>query len=282
MMNQEHKRPVTLEDLLRLKRAERPPTEFWSQFDHELRAKQLAALVEKRPWWRTLPNVFGGLSRYHLPLGATAILALTVLTVREYRSVAPGQILDTPNNVAASTPAAMTPPQEVAFIRNAASGTQEKTAAVAENDAGNDASNFVLASEATVPGQLSQMMLGAAPHSNASGQETTPAARFIAANLALVKASEPAIAQNLLGASRGFEARAIPARTPVVDPLSQMASPSDVRRSRLLNGAATAVSMNSPVPVRTTEFRSRRISDEQLYDTISRFDARGNSASFKF
>lgn len=283
MMNQENKRPVTLEDLLRVKRAERPPAEFWSQFDHELRAKQLAALVEKRPWWRTLPNVFGGLARYHLPLGATAILALTVLTVREYRSVAPAQTLESSNSVAIAVPAAMAPAQELASIRDVAARAEGKTLAAAENDVGNDPSNFALASEAPAPDQLSPMMLGTATSPmNGSGQEATPAARFIATNLALAKATEPAIAQNLLGSSHGFEARALPARAPIVDPLSQMASPSDVRRSRLLNGAATAVSMNSPAPARTTEFRSRRISDEQLYDTISRFDAHGNSASFKF
>jgi len=39
---------VTLEDLLCLKRAERPPPEFWSEFERELRQKQLAALVERR------------------------------------------------------------------------------------------------------------------------------------------------------------------------------------------------------------------------------------------
>ena len=68
---------MTLEDILRLKRAERPSAEFWSQFDRELRVKQLAALVEKRPWWRTisLGRILGGVRRFHLPLGATAVLA---------------------------------------------------------------------------------------------------------------------------------------------------------------------------------------------------------------
>ena len=54
-MNHEKKRAVTIEDLLHLKRTERPPAEFWTHFERDLRAKQLAALVEKRPWWRTLP-----------------------------------------------------------------------------------------------------------------------------------------------------------------------------------------------------------------------------------
>ena len=40
-MNPESTRPIVIEDLLRLKRAERPPAEFWSTFDRELRAKQL-------------------------------------------------------------------------------------------------------------------------------------------------------------------------------------------------------------------------------------------------
>ena len=51
-MNRDGKRPVSVEDLLRLKRAERPPDSFWADFDRQLRAKQLAALVEKRPWWQ--------------------------------------------------------------------------------------------------------------------------------------------------------------------------------------------------------------------------------------
>jgi hypothetical protein len=40
--------------------------------------------------------------------------------------------------------------------------------------------------------------------------------------------------------------------------------------------------MNSPVPARSAEIRSRRISDDQLYDTISRFGAKGNSLLVKF
>jgi hypothetical protein len=77
---------VTLEDILRLKRAERPSAEFWSQFDRELRVKQLAALVEKRPWWRTisLGRILGGVRRFHLPLGATAVLAASIFHFGEF------------------------------------------------------------------------------------------------------------------------------------------------------------------------------------------------------
>ena len=45
---------VSLGELLRLKRAERPEPEFWARFEQDLRAKHLAAIVEKRPWWVAL------------------------------------------------------------------------------------------------------------------------------------------------------------------------------------------------------------------------------------
>jgi len=41
---------VTIEDLIRLKRDERPAAAFWVNFDNELRQKQLTALLEKRAW----------------------------------------------------------------------------------------------------------------------------------------------------------------------------------------------------------------------------------------
>jgi hypothetical protein len=85
-MNHDPSRPkITVEDLLRVKRAERPPVEFWARFEQELRAKQLAAIVDKRPWWHALSRTLAGTARFHLPLGATAVLALSVFVVREYR-----------------------------------------------------------------------------------------------------------------------------------------------------------------------------------------------------
>ncbi len=68
---------VTVEDLLRLKRAERPAAEFWSQFDDALRAKQLAAIVERRPWWRIeFRGVAAGLARLRVPVGLAAVAVL--------------------------------------------------------------------------------------------------------------------------------------------------------------------------------------------------------------
>ena len=53
-----HQPKVTLEELLRLKRHERPAPEFWSRFDGELRGRMLKAFVQPEPlaarWSRAL------------------------------------------------------------------------------------------------------------------------------------------------------------------------------------------------------------------------------------
>lgn len=78
----------TLEDLLRLKRAERPDAAFWSDFDQGLRQKQLAAIVEPKPWWLGLSLI---VRRFALPAGAVsgvsaaaaALFAIIALTPSE-------------------------------------------------------------------------------------------------------------------------------------------------------------------------------------------------------
>jgi hypothetical protein len=278
MMNRGNQRPVALEDLLRLKRTERPPAEFWTQFDRELRAKQLAAIVEKRPWWRRAPSVFSGFPRYHLPLGATAVLAITVLMVREYRRPAtPAAVGPTLNSVATGAiPSAIaTLPAHMADLSlSAVEAAPAVSVSVLDLPDSTAASNELSPVAASVSADQS---------AENSERELTPTARFIATNLALAKATEPGVAQSMLGGARGFETRAVPTRSRTIDPLAQMISPSDARRSRLLAASAVAaVSMNNAQPARTTEVRARRLSDEQLYDTVSRFGAKGNSLLVKF
>jgi hypothetical protein len=70
---------VTLEALLRLKRAERPSPEFWVQFDAELKRRQLAAAIEqRRPWWQFSPRLL----RFGLPVGAAAAVAFSFFATR--------------------------------------------------------------------------------------------------------------------------------------------------------------------------------------------------------
>jgi len=73
-----HKPKVTLEDLLRLKRHERPPTEYWARFDRELNERVWRALAE--PGESGTGMFFGWLGRRTrwLSLGAVSALALAI------------------------------------------------------------------------------------------------------------------------------------------------------------------------------------------------------------
>ena len=72
---------INLDSLLRLKRAERPDDAFWSDFEVGMRQKQLAAIIEPKPWWL---GVSLGLRRFSFPAlvvtsGAAALLAFAVI-----------------------------------------------------------------------------------------------------------------------------------------------------------------------------------------------------------
>lgn len=70
----------TLEDLLELKRRERPPEAFWNEFDARLREKQLAALIPVASGWsRWFPNL-GRFAKYGLPMAAAAAFAIGIVS----------------------------------------------------------------------------------------------------------------------------------------------------------------------------------------------------------
>lgn len=268
MMNQESKRPVTIEDLLRLKRAEHPSPDFWSEFDRELRAKQLAALVERRPWWRTFPVTLRGLARYHLPLGATAVLAVTLLSIRDYQPVMPGSgtglsTVDVARSEQAPVPAMV--------VASASLDPVAASEPIAEPSMSEQATAEVVSSSASA-GELARMVPLFGTRAETAEADLRPSMRSIAMNRAAAEA--------MLGTSSGtsFEARALPIRN-VQEPLAQMSSPAETRRSRFAAAFAAAAAGTSPVP---TARVASRLSDEQLYDSIHRFGASGNSVSIKF
>lgn len=281
-MKSESKRPVTIEDLLCLKRAERPPTEFWSDFDRKLRAKQLAALVEKRPWWQTLPNVFSVFTRYRIPLGAAAAVAITVFSISGGRRVAtgPAETPAVPEATVASALLAAGGPASEVHVLDTATEVKGEVLTVAQRDVvtvepAADPADIVS------PGDLSRIVaLGGGSLANVESETPSPATRAVAANLMALQASEPLAPVRLLGAgANGFESRAMPARS-TVEPLQQITPPSESRRSRMMTAMVSTAALETSA--RTTERAASRISDEQLYDQIQRFGARGDRLQVKF
>jgi hypothetical protein len=291
-MKSDRNRPISIEDLLRLKCAERPPPEFWATFDQQLRAKQLAALVAKRPWWQRLPRVLPAFSRYryHLPLGATAVLAITFITLHEFGS-APRATVRQPHvqpvptaadsGVALKTSSArlatatvaqhVEPPVPVPSLIQSAIEPTSTSAAPAET----------LASAATAPGELARMipLLGAPAAEPVN--DTSPAARTIAENLAGVQTNEPLANRGLLATTHGFDAGNVAARpAAAVEPLQQLTPPSDTRRSRILTAMVAMTSMD--MSARVTERTASRIDEERLYERVRRFGAQGDRLNVKF
>lgn len=263
---------VSLEDLLRVKRAERPPVEFWSRFEQELHARQLAAIVEPRPWWAPLIRVGAKFSRHQLPIGAAAVLALSFMTVREYRSLDAGS---------ASAPEIALPAvQTLAYVEPAlapVASAMASPAPSAEQLEGAYADNESTPGDAVaLTGRSAHVapLFDQAP----AVAEPTPSARAIAANLAAAQAADPGIMDDVFGS----EVPNVEVRERPRDPLAQMSSPSESRRTRLLGTALPALASAYDVAVGSSDRVTRRLTEERLYDTISRIGLSGDRVAIKF
>lgn len=281
-MNHDSKRRVAIEDLLHLKRAERPPAEFWAEFDRQLRAKQLAALVGKRAWWQNFPRIFTGFSRYRLPLGAAAIMAVSFVSVRDYLKNSPASaereqsamvLVSNGNNVVNSVSVeGMSANESHEPIRSNVSSSVRGAGISAVSGGMNvetDALRGISQGIAAVRGSDSELPL----------ERLASAPRFVDPSIKPAQPIEPVSSRGLLVSGSGFEARAMPARQ-IVEPLQQMVPPSERTRAKLLTAM---VSMSSAeTPMRSSDRAANRLSEERLYDQIHRFGARGAGVSMKF
>ncbi|HUG12180.1 MAG TPA: hypothetical protein VMM36_14275 [Opitutaceae bacterium] len=70
----------TLENLLELKRHERPPEAFWNAFDSRLREKQLAALIPVESGWSRWYLGIGRFAKFGLPMAAAAAVVVGIVS----------------------------------------------------------------------------------------------------------------------------------------------------------------------------------------------------------
>jgi hypothetical protein len=280
---------VTLEDLLRLKRAERPSPEFWGDFERQLREKQLAALVERKSWWHELASIYRGIGRARLPLAAVAVLALSFLSVRYYTQ--PG---DESPVIAVRSPVLPAPELQVAQAADNAGLAAAPAPAVvihqpAEQPSTNVEKGAAVVAEASsvAPGEVSRVIpwLGDILENHADAVGLTPSARTIAANLATAAVMEPELL-DAVARSRGFEERAMPVayQRHTAEALPTAAAVADPRRARLL---ASLESAGAYVPEPSAPEHARRSVTRYLAQdgwdrSISRLEAEGNRLSIKF
>jgi hypothetical protein len=279
-------RKVTVEDLLRVKRAERPPPAFWAGFEKELRAKQLAAIVAKRPWWSGASMSFSRLSRLRFPLGAASACALAFLAVQQFRLAGPAVAVDSAAKPVAPAHAFVivdrAPVQaDVDSDSDADVAPQPVVAMAAPAEPSRPAVSNVS------PGEIAQFisMMGADPARKEQLQphRTSPSALVVAANLAAAQESEnedrPAVA------NVGFESRGFPSRG-LAEPLAQVPTPRDAYRARYIGTALpTSYALESasarPANNRSSDTGRSRLNERQLYDTVSRVGFTEGGVSIK-
>ena len=77
---------VTLEDLLKLKRHEKPTPEFWQQFDRDLHKKTLQTFVQQGPSWRSAWQAYFKSGIKWVPAPIAALLVLTMISFGAHTS----------------------------------------------------------------------------------------------------------------------------------------------------------------------------------------------------
>ena len=298
---------VSLEDILRLKRSERPSPEFWSRFEQELRAKQLAAIVEKRPWWLTLhlPVVARSLSRLQVPMGAAAVLALSFVVVREYRPDS------STFNVATPSPAIQPVVVASPALSNAVAGSAVGSATAINTIARNGASAHVGIVSATTSAS------GRVSAEAADLPTAEPAAVGPGGLMAMIPWAPQAVAAPQTGESLAlgelsqvhFSSAVNPGRDhdfegrvevqPVVMPVARnadmaiastvpmppAASPREVRRNHILSSLAGADNASDADPTRLVQVRevlASALDDDRIYDSVRRLGMGGDRLTLKF
>jgi hypothetical protein len=281
---------VTLEDLLRLKRAERPPPEFWSEFERELRQKQLAALVERRSWWHDLAAVGSRFGRMRLPLGAAAVLALFFLSIRyQFQSGGAAQLMVAGRPAIQAVALTAAKPHDNTKLLATASPAREPAPAPEARASSSSVLGTALAAGApqATPGRVSEVIpwLGDVLDGRAGASELTPSARTIAVNLATVAVIEPELV-DALARPRGFEERAMPEVRPrhTAEVLPTAAAVTEPRRARLLASlsSAGAYAPEASAPEHVTRSVNRSLSEDGWDRSIGRLEAEGDHLSIKF
>jgi len=280
---------VTLEQLLRVKRAEKPSPEFWAQFERELRVKQLAAIVEPRPWWAPFIRVGSRLARYQMPVGAAAVVALTLLTVRQYDTDNPGASRPVVPQMAAEQTEPRGPTlassadvsAKIEDTRSTSANTRALTGGVLRATRAAPVGSHNLGAGAMLGGAAS----GLREEASEDAAPVSVAAQMVAANLEVVRTSEPELVPLLEVALASQQSHSVQvAAVATREPLSQAGAEAAQRRSNRLLGSAlpaTAAVVASASSSSTLRL-NRSISEERIYDSMRRGRLSAERVPIKF
>jgi hypothetical protein len=267
-MKQDTDRKISVEDLLRLKRAERPPAEFWATFESEIRAKQLSAIVNRRPWWDGISRVFRAAHRHPVPVGAAAALALAFVGIR----------------FAGGTAGTASAPREVAAQPLAVPAPSARPSAHAAIVS--EVASYVARASAPVQAPVvaaTESHITKAPVSVVSESASrSPFGDGIAITFSDFREPSTDYAQrSVFGSDSEFEPAPAPARAPKADPLAGL-DPAAERRARLLAPALPAYASGSPRAVAGDWMKTRASSNERMYESMDQGPSDRMLVGFRF
>jgi hypothetical protein len=270
-MKRDTNRKITVEDLLSLKRAERPPAEYWARFEAEMRAKQLSAIVGKRTWRGGLPRVFAAFYRHQVPVGAFAALALTWATIHYS-----GETLSAVRAVAVATTRVTPVAPAAAQVAPVIQVSEHMVPAPAKISVPEAASAPAVAAD------LSRT--SAAPPTESADFPTR--GRFsdvVAVALADFRQAQPELAKrDVFSSDREFETTVEAMRQPAAEPLSRLDPVSDERRARLLATSLPAYASSSPASL-ASERVKERVSNDRMYESMDPYESNSRmSLEIKF
>ncbi len=275
---------VTLDELFALKRAEQPPEEFWSDFQRDFHIRQRAEAIEPRRWWFVLPRVFSALSRHQMPIGAAAVIAVTFLSFREYREpgfeVAYSAPQALPVVVETEVPAE-TDPVAVAGVN--LPNSMDFSAVAPMGVVAEQVVAVVPPVEPSQPVELSPMVVWAGPSAaaiEAVASVPTPSERSIAANLAAAQAEQLQVGLLLGEPELDLAAAITNSQT-----LGEVSVPQPTRERLFVYQSSPAdftVDRENDSGRDTHNLIANRISQDELYDSVSRVSAGGNHLTVKF
>jgi hypothetical protein len=278
---------VTVEDLLRLKRAERPPPDFWVEFERELRQKQLAALVEKKSWWHEFAAVYSRFGGLRVPVGATAVLAVTLLSVHYYSRSGSEPSVVVRSNVPVQLETQL--PRSLPMVAAAVASAAPAAADLPEQPSSAADVHGATLVQATQPvtEEISGLIprLGDVLENRGNPPELIPSAHSIAIQLPASAAMEPEL---LDAASRslGFEDRAMPAARVrhIAETLPTATAATEPRHARLVAalGTAFAYSPEPSAPEHAKRSVIRYLAEDGWDHSMSRLEAGANRLSIRF
>ena len=269
-MNKDPQKKVTIEGLMRFKRNEQPAPEFWRSFDRELRAKQLAAIVERPSWWTSLLAPFAYVRKHPALCGAAAAVLLSFASYHYIHSLSnQGLSLNSSQSVAdVAVPLADTDEQTDKDDTQAVEVSRPKVSTVAQ------------VSYKTSHGavEVQDKRFQSSGFRTEFSDIDSPSARLIASNLAAAQASHPEMISHLLA----LDSRIVSATTADYsrEPLEHVVSPSEERRARLLaTSLPSATRADSRMVSSGIERTISNLSTDRLYQSIHRYDVGSDKIS---